>query len=114
MIIEGIDKTWTSISIHKYKGRDAYYFSSKELNDLCGGEFSSRNIEIEVVVEQTMRFTLSRLTTKLRLHFNVLFPTEEEIQMFFREIRHEQRSVIIPVYFSFTHSGIESTKIIVC
>lgn len=110
MSIEGFNKIWRSISIHKHKGRDVYTFSLKELNDFCGGEFSSRNIEIVALVEQRMRFTFSRLTTKLQLHFNVLFPTNAGVQMFFREIHFEQRKVNIPV----SHIAIKSTRIKGC
>lgn len=92
-MVDGIDRTWKSVTVWKYKGRDQYKFSSNELNDLCGGDFSSFHIEIVVLIEQTIRFTLSRLGSNLQFHFNALFSTDVGIQKFFRDIRFEQRNV---------------------
>lgn len=87
------ERTWEWVILSKHTFSDRFIFRNDELDELCGGVFSSSDIEILVVFGRVIRFFLERRIN--RLFVNLVFNSKYAIQAFVQDIRSRQSKVII-------------------
>lgn len=103
VMIDGMEeREWKWVLLSKDKSTDKYIFKDYDLDYICGGVFSSFNVEIVEAFIRVVKFSLIRRTTELtQLFIYLLFETRSSAQVFLEEIRSRQRtrSVITPPFF---------------
>lgn len=85
------DKIWEWVNICKYNIRDKFFFRNDELDRICGGKFSSSDVEIIEVLERVVRFSLIRGPN--HLFVNMLFAAQSSVPLFFGDMRSQHKSV---------------------
>lgn len=106
--VEYKEQEWESVSLYKYQYWDGFIFNNIDLKLICGGPFSSSDVEIIEVFHRAMRFSLIRREDNQLLFFSVLFSEKTFVELFFGDVRWPKRQVIIISFF--TISGIKSMQ----
>ena len=98
---EDTGQEWKSIWLSKHKNERKFSFNDDRI---CGGEFSSADVEIIELFNRAVRFSVIVSTSGQLLLINGVFSENSSVQQFFREIRSQQNRVIIfPRYLIPTH-----------
>lgn len=112
--ISGLEhREWYRVTLSKDRHTNKHIFKHPELDAICGGIFSSSNIEIEEVFDRVVRFSLLRRGTIVNpipyvIFVNLMFSVRSGAQVFLEDIRSRQRSVINFLFMGVTLSPLEN------
>lgn len=73
------------VLIKASEDQDQYFFADAELAEICGGTFTSENIEIKNAFEFTLTFSIIKADISVTLE--CVFTTMRDLQLFFNELR---------------------------
>lgn len=96
--VENTGKAWIQVTLSKYELFDKFTFDNEELEAICGGKFSSANIEIIEVFDTTMTLAFIQTKENQLLTMKLKFSAKSSVEKFFQCV-HLQRIRVI-IFFS--------------